>query len=240
MDLLTDLLREINLLRSNPGVYIARFPTGTGLIDPGTEAMEALEERQDISEVVQTCCAQIRNALALDQVQTLQSELQKRGIWVGSLGHCLFQLKGTPQELLFYLLNDYDMPCKGRKFNLLNRHFTACGVGVVSSSPPMGLLVLAGEFFPMTAQGKTYSLDRQRAGSDHVTDCGWRGSVMALITDKDVFYPIASHLETDLPQGAVSLKTKTTVIRRYGVTVRQVLREYTMRDGKRVIERIES
>ena len=241
MELLRGLVEEINKLRADPAVYVSRLPVGTGLVNTGIEGMGRIEEREEMTVAVQGCCEQLRSVLALDQVPALQEELRKQGVWLGCFGHCLFPLHNTPQHLLYTLLSDDEMPYKGRKLNLLSPHFTACGLGLVSSSPPMGLLVLAGEFFPHYPQPRTYLKHRQYAGADQVIEAGWPGSVLALTADKDVFHAVTAHIETDLPEHAISMRTRTTVMRRNGgVAVKKVVREYQMRDGTRVTERVES
>lgn len=240
MEVLRGLVDEINRLRANPAAYVTKSPELAGLVQVETEAMDAIEEREEMTAAAQACCTQLRSALALDQVQLLQEELRKQGVWLGTFGHCLFPLQNTSQHLLFSMLIDHDIPYKGRKFNLLSPHFTACGLGLIPSSPPMGLLVLAGEFFPRYPQSHIYNKDRQHAGADRVIEAGWPGSVMALTGDKDLFHTITSHIETDLPEHAVAMKTRTTVLRRNGTVTKRVQREYQMRDGTRVTEWVEA
>ena len=238
--LFEQLLREVNVMRNDPAGYFG--PQSES--EPAVGPLEPLTESPEMTAAVEAACEEIKTLhgdFTLDCVQRIYPELQKRGVWLGSIGHSIFPMRGRPKEIVKSLLKDENVPLKGRKANLLNPNYSLCGFGIVNSqhsaSPPTCVMLFAGDFLPdVPSDAQKFDRQRTRAPADQVVKGGWKGSVMAVSADKRLFRDLTERWETDLPEGAICVTMKKTVIRTRTGRACKTKKEYEMRDGRKVTE----
>jgi hypothetical protein len=237
------ILDEMNDLRRNPKEFMKQKRSEKEEFGVEEAELSPLKFSEEVTEVAEECCRQLdhfKGEMTIEAARQIDYLFEQKGIWFHALGHFFIPISSTPKASVLALIHDKTVAFKGRKMNLLDPHYTLCGGAAFDHVllGPICLLIFASDFAERKPADLRGSRPRalQQAAARRVLDGGWQGSVNAISNQSLGLGRLAARLETDVPEGTVSMKITSVTSRSKGIRVKKTRREYEIRDGRKVIE----